>query len=225
VTNDYVVTDRVIISPQGKALSLSSMEHVFDDAGAKYETIFRRLEFNQVIQYTSGIGVDIGCGLNKIHSVAIGIDFRLENKDFGYPFGANIKLPKNNEYIPLPWFQDESLDFVFSSHCLEHLSDPQKCVREAVRVLKRDGYLILILPDTTYYPHKNENSANTDHKWDPFPDLLADLVKDTELKCIQINTLHDKLINVPLTERDERIRNHYHHKSLNFSFEGIFQKQ
>jgi len=86
------VMDRVIISPEGKSLTISEMEGIFDKAGAVSETIFRRLEFNQVIQFTKGVGIDIGCGLNKIHSAAIGIDFQLGDKDYGYPFGANIKV-------------------------------------------------------------------------------------------------------------------------------------
>jgi SAM-dependent methyltransferase len=219
------VIDRVIISPEGKSLTISDMEGIFDRAGAVNETIFRRLEFNQVIQFTKGVGIDIGCGLNKIHSAAIGIDFQLGDKDFGYPFGANIKVPKNKDWLPLPWFKDESLDFVFSSHCLEHFSKPKEAVREIFRLLKPGGYLVLILPDMRYYPKKGEARANPDHEWDCYPQVLVDIVTSmATCKIIQLDTLHEKLKKLESTPRDERIAAGYGHKSLNFSFEGVFQR-
>jgi glycosyltransferase involved in cell wall biosynthesis len=51
------VTDRVIISPEGKSLTISEMEGIFDRAGAVNETIFRRLEFNQVINLLKALGL------------------------------------------------------------------------------------------------------------------------------------------------------------------------
>lgn len=219
------MTDRIIVSPDGESLSIGEMEDIFEKAGAENETIFRRLEFNQVMKYTKGVGIDIGCGLNKIHSCAIGIDFQLGDKDFGYPFGANIKVPKNKEYLSLPWFQSGSLDFVFSSHCLEHFSDPRETIREASSVLKSGGYLVIILPDMKYYPKKGEQGANPDHEWDCYPEALVDIVKNAgRFKVIQLDTLHDKLKDVELTPRDRQIARAYGHNSLNFSFEGVFQK-
>lgn len=219
------VTGRVIISPEGKSLTISEMEGIFDRAGAMNETIFRRLEFNQVIQFTKGVGVDIGCGLNKIHSAAMGIDFQFGDKDFGYPFGANIKVAKNKDWLPLPWFKDESLDFVFSSHCLEHFSKPKETIREIFRLLKPSGYVVLILPDMRHYPKKGEPRANPDHEWDCYPQVVVDIVNSVApFKLVQLDTLHEKLKNLKLTPRDERIAARYGHKSLNFSFEGIFQK-
>lgn len=218
--------NRIVISPDGKSISIAEMEDVFEKAGESYETIFRRLEFNEVIKYTKGVGIDVGCGLSKIHSCATGIDFRLGDKDFGYPFGANIQCPRNKEFLRLPWFTNESLDFVFSSHCFEHFSDLRKTLQEVIRVLKPAGYLVLILPDMRYYPKKGAEGANPDHEWDCYPETLVEIVKDTgNFEVIQSDTLHEKLKDVVLTERDRRIANHYGHNSLNFSFEGVFQKR
>ena len=220
-----IVMDRIIVSPDGKSLSIGEVEDIFEKAGAVNETVFRRLEFNQVIEYTKGAGIDIGCGLNKVHSSAIGIDFQLGDKDFGYLFGANIKVPKNKECLSLPWFRDGSLDFVFSSHCLEHFSAPGKIVQEAARVLKPEGYLVIILPDMRYYPKRGEPGANPDHEWDCYPEALVDIVNSAgRFKVIQLDTLHDKLKDVELTPRDRKIAGAYGHNSLDFSFEGVFQK-
>lgn len=218
--------DRIIISPGGKSISIEEMERIFEQGEAIYETIFRRLEFNRVIKYTAGTGIDIGCGLNKIHSAAIGIDFRLGNKDFGYPFGANIECHKSEEYLSLSWFAQESLEYVFSSHCLEHFRSPQECIMEALRVLKPNGHLVLILPHVRYYPKKGETGANLDHKLDYEPETLMKITDSiAEFDVIQLDTLHEALKDVVLTERDRKIAEYYGHKSLNFSFEAVFQKR
>jgi SAM-dependent methyltransferase len=215
----------IFISPDGGSISIPRMEDIFEKAGTSFETIFRRLEFNEVIQYTRGTGVDIGCGLNKIHSAAVGIDMRLGNKDFGYAYGANIMYRSEKPYLELPWFADESLDFVFSSHCLEHIVDPVKSVNEMRRALKKGGYLIIILPDDRYYPHVGEKGANPDHKMDYSPERLVTIVQEAgKYEVIQLDTLHCKLDNVVLTARDRSIADHYGHKSFNFSFEGVFRK-
>ncbi|MCK4348852.1 MAG: methyltransferase domain-containing protein [Thermoplasmatales archaeon] len=73
-------------------------------------------------------------------------------------------LPK--EYYEMPWsehihkvmvrdvrkklpFDDESVDFIYSSHLIEHLrkDEAEKVLRECFRVLKRDGLIRLIIPD------------------------------------------------------------------------------
>ena len=219
------MTNTIKISPYDKCVSIKEMESIFQSGGAVYETIFRRLEFNQVISYAKGTGIDIGCGLNKVHSSAIGIDSQLSDKDFGYPFGANIRCEVNDEYLPLPWFSDQSLDFVFASHSLEHFRDPQKWIAEVMRVLKPHAYLILILPDMNFYPKTGSKEANQDHQIDYYPNMLEKVVNSSNRwKTIQLDTLHKTLQYEVLTERDRQIAAHYGHKSLNFSFEGVFQK-
>jgi len=223
--DQQIVTGRIIISPYGDSVGIADMERIFDRAGAANETVFRRLEFNQVISYTRGVGIDIGCGLSKVHSAAIGIDFQLGTKDFGYPFGANIKVHKNNHSLYFPWFSSESLDFVFTSHCLEHFSHPEIIIEESFRVLKAGGFLVIVLPDTRFYPVRGSSAANPDHEWDPYPEVLMDIVnKAAQFKLIMLDTIHNILKNVELTERDRTIAQQYGHESLNFSFEGIFQK-
>lgn len=44
-------------------------------------------------------------------------------------------------------FEDNSWDFVLTSHVLEHFFDPIKALKEWRRVVKDGGYICLILPD------------------------------------------------------------------------------
>ena len=63
---------------------------------------------------------------------------------------AKTKHPKINfvlgrvEKLPFP---DASFDFVYSAFVFEHLDEPVKVIKEAVRVLKMDGNLLIIAPN------------------------------------------------------------------------------
>jgi len=62
-----------------------------------------------------------------------------------------------------------SYDFLLSSHNLEHIANPLKAVEDWVRVLKKNGVLLLILPDKRYTfdinrPYTEFNHIYTDYK-------------------------------------------------------------
>lgn len=206
------------ISPNGKEVTDEEMLSIFNGNGAHRESIFRRYEMNEVIEYTKGVGVDIGCGLNKIHSTAIGIDKRMSPSDFGYPFGAQIRALGDK----LPWFEDNSLDFVFSSHCLEHMTDPLSALREWHRVLKIEGFLVLILPRKDRYPQVGSPGANKDHKQDFLPqDIINMLRKVGDFQIVQKDTLVERLKGNQWAIDEAK---KYGHTTLNFSFEIVAKK-
>lgn len=61
---------------------------------------------------------------------------------------------------------DGSLDFVHSSHCLEHLVDPAEGLRNWFRVVREGGYLVITVPDEDLYEQGMFPSTfNHDHKW------------------------------------------------------------
>jgi SAM-dependent methyltransferase len=43
-------------------------------------------------------------------------------------------------------FADSSFDIIFCSHVLEHIEDDHKAMRELMRILKPDGFAILLVP-------------------------------------------------------------------------------
>jgi len=81
------------------------------------------------------IKIDIGCGPNKQNGF-IGIDM-YEDK--------NIDHVLDMEEDPLP-FDDNSVDFVFSNHAFEHITDPRNILKEIVRVCKQDALVELWTP-------------------------------------------------------------------------------
>jgi SAM-dependent methyltransferase len=67
----------------------------------------------------------------------------------GFTFDGN-KLP-GLQYIAdgnsLRFIEDKSLDFIISSHCLEHLANPIGALVEWKRIIRDNGLLILVIPD------------------------------------------------------------------------------
>lgn len=47
---------------------------------------------------------------------------------------------------------DESVDYVISSHMIEHIFDPIACIKEWLRVIKPGGYIFTIAPIKEYVP-------------------------------------------------------------------------
>src|SRR5680860_1669865 len=96
-----------------------------------------------------GIGIDVGCGSEKIYQDAIGIDLTKKG-DIG-KYGsekrqisnADISMSGDDLYL----FADNVFDYVVSSHTLEHFSSPNKALLEWKRVLKKGGNMGIIVPD------------------------------------------------------------------------------
>lgn len=56
-------------------------------------------------------------------------------------------------------------DFVVSSHCLEHMNNPEEAIRNWIRITKRLGYIVVTVPDWDMYEHRHWPSRfNGDHK-------------------------------------------------------------
>lgn len=61
---------------------------------------------------------------------------------------------------------DQCIDFVHSSHCMEHLVDPREGLKNWFRVLRPGGHLVVTVPDEDLYEQGVFPSTfNRDHKW------------------------------------------------------------
>ena len=62
--------------------------------------------------------------------------------------------------------EDETFDFVHSSHCLEHLVEPREGLENWFRILRPGGHLVITVPDEDMYEQGEFPSTfNNDHKW------------------------------------------------------------
>ena len=120
----------------------------------------------ELVPYTSGLGLDLGCGPSKTFPHFIGVDNRKDTQLFGIQMNPDMTVPTCEK---MPFFASEGWDFVFSSHLLEHIEDHASALAEWWRLIKVGGHLCLYLPHKKYYPNIGQPGANADHKHDFMP--------------------------------------------------------
>ena len=125
----------------------------------------------EVAPYLRGRGLDIGAGDFKVLPHVISVD-NMHHTQFGFSTKPDVMCEATN----LDVFGGQSMDFVYSSHTLEHIED--YALKEWWRVIKQGGYLILYLPDEDQYPKVGTEGANPDHKWDISYDKLLLAMKE-----------------------------------------------
>lgn len=116
------------------------------------------------------LGVEIGAFKNPIPGIKpIYVD----------KFDSYANEPTNAQYFgeatELP-FADESLDYVASSHVLEHTANPVKALCEWYRVLKPGGVVYMVVPDKEFTFDFSREPTDSAHMID---DYLND-VDDTD---------------------------------------------
>jgi SAM-dependent methyltransferase len=122
------------------------------------KSIQRRLtDSNFLRSYFVGEGIDIG---GKPDPLLLYQKF--------FPLVKSIKTWdwEDGDAQFLSSVEDNSLDFVHSSHCLEHLVDPREGICNWLRVVREGGYMVITVPDEDLYEQGVFPSVfNRDHKW------------------------------------------------------------
>lgn len=138
-----------------------------------------------------GKGLDIGAGGDTISPSARSFD--VEDGD------AN----RIDEYFSEPF------DYVFSSHCLEHMKNPSDALQRWWNLVKPGGHLIFLVPDEDLYEQGYWPSVfNDDHKF------TFTLKKESSWSPVSINVL-DLIQTLPSVQVIEVIeQNHFYDKSL-----------
>jgi SAM-dependent methyltransferase len=145
----------------------------------------------------TGKGIDIGCGNDPI---------RIDARPFDVADGDANHI--TNFVQPL-----SSFDYVFSSHCLEHMRDPEHALKEWWQLVKPGGVMLIVVPDEDLYEQGYWPSLfNPDHKftftlakqssWSPVSRNLLDLAKSLEGSEVLAMRLQD----------DRYKRGRLHHK-------------
>jgi 2-polyprenyl-3-methyl-5-hydroxy-6-metoxy-1,4-benzoquinol methylase len=104
--------------------------------------------------------LDIGCGSGSVARVLTPIGKVVDGITISQSELEEAKKVLRNGYIynlenglP-PEIAENEYDYVICSHVLEHIAYPEKLFTDIKRVLKKDGYLIIALPNVFYYLYR-----------------------------------------------------------------------
>ncbi len=107
------------------------------------KSIIRRMNsYNFISKYFVGKGIDIG---GRPDPLAMYVDV--------FPLMKNVKVwdLDDGDAQFMESVQENTYDFVCSSHCLEHLQNPAEGLANWVRIVKPGGYVIITVPDEDLY--------------------------------------------------------------------------
>jgi SAM-dependent methyltransferase len=177
-------------------------------AGETTKAYSRRKQEGFFERYCNGKGLDIGFGGDLIIKDAKGFDF--EHGDAQY----------------LTNISDNTYDFVYSSHTIEHLPNPDVAIKNWFRVLRPNGFLIIYAPHRDLYEKKKTlpSRFNPTHLHFFLPD------KDEEPDTIGIRRLIEKsltnyeLIYIKVCYEGFSITDPYIHSDGEYSIEVVLKK-
>ncbi|MBJ2151021.1 class I SAM-dependent methyltransferase [Paracoccus sp. IB05] len=157
------------------------------------KSVARRLSDSRFVRkYFRGNGVDIGGAPDPL---ALYTEF--------FPLMTSVRTWDLNDGDAqfMAGVADDSFDFVFSSHCLEHLNDPLEGLQNWVRVTKPGGYVIFALPEEDLYEqgifpssfnrdHKNTFTMKKERSWSPrsinMLEMLCKLGPDAAVEKVEL---------------------------------------
>ena len=126
-------------------------------------------------QYCRGRGIDVGADR------------------WSLPGAIPVQNEKHQNAYKLDNFPDSSLDYVFSSHCLEHLDRWQYALRLWIEKLRINGILFLYLPhESMPLWHPGGAWVNDAHKWIPTYEIVNNFLIDNGVEVIEYNPQKDK---------------------------------
>ena len=116
----------------------------------------------------TGAGIDIGCGPDPVTPTV---------RQFDLADGDANHITRHVH---------EQFDFVYASHCLEHMHDPRQAVLEWWQLVKPGGHLFFHVPDEDLYEqgvfpsrfnhdHKATFTIAKDRSWSPVSINVRDL--------------------------------------------------
>ena len=119
-----------------------------------------------------------------------------------------------SEATDLSLIPNSKYEFLISSNCLEHIANPFKAIEEWIRVLKKDGLILLVLPNKEYCFDHNRSVTKFSH-------LLLDYQKNTPESDLshldEILELHDLKMDKPagsFEQFKERSLNNFQNRAL-----------
>ena len=137
--------------------------------------------------YCQGKGIDMGAS------------------EWPFPGAVPIQEAENQNAYRLDAFSDGSLDYVFSSHCLEHLDRWQDALRLWICKLRTGGVLFLYLPHVSNELWKPGGPWVGDgHVWSPTWEVLCPFLEGEGMAILEFSRGRDRYWSFHIAARRER---------------------
>jgi SAM-dependent methyltransferase len=152
---------------QLKAAGVKLYQHQINDSEKALEGDDRP-EFAMMAKYCRGLGMDVGCGTNRLSPTILTTDwYPHSHTDLIWNCLPERKPGESQYFYPYP-FREDRFDFVFASHVLEDFRPEhiQLMFDELLRMVKPGGYLITLGPDMENgrYPKWDERFTADDEE-------------------------------------------------------------
>lgn len=127
--------------------------------------------FPEALKHCRGNGIDVGAGLWPLPGAT--------PVDLWRGVGTNLCVAD---------FEKGSLDYVFSSHCLEHIEAWQESLKEWIDCVRLGGTIFLYLPhpDCAIW-HPGSPFVGDGHKWIPTPPVIQQAVEEMGCHITHLN--------------------------------------
>lgn len=158
--NDSIIYDKTYFQGDDK--------HLGSDLCKKYDIHWWSYRYyaGLVKKYCkSGTVLELGCAHGYLLSFLDEEQYRKIGKDLSsyalkYAKAQNQKAELYEGSVEeLPEVKDESVDIIISKYVFEHLPHPENAIRESYRVLKKGGYIIISVPNTSSLLRKAKGDA------------------------------------------------------------------
>lgn len=151
-------------------------------------------------QYCQGYGADFGCELDPHPNATVLVDNQqiVHQKFMGHgqptPLGIHAKDPNFRYQVHIreienlfPDWEDNILDFTYSSHMIEHIRDPRAFLTECARITKPGGNVVVVGPHEDWYwpvTHPDANPDHTKYNWSLNQERVGKWMKAVGLEVI-----------------------------------------
>lgn len=191
VANSILLLDKVKENKNKRIHLNKYAEHKSETS--KFRNEIKMLLYNLKIDLYSLNGVEIGSGGDPLIDKSICVDLEVPYSKCGYS-----PTHLNGDSRSLSWFKDESLEYIYSSHLFEDFQNGEnlEILKEWTRVIKKDGVLIMLLPDQHRYLKAcrlKKESPNEHHKINNFgPGYMENLLEECpKLEIVKIHKFWD----------------------------------
>nr|WP_143838170.1 methyltransferase domain-containing protein [Nitrospira cf. moscoviensis SBR1015] len=147
--------------------------------------------FPEAVKYCRGNGIDVGAGLWPLPGAT--------PVDLWRGAGTNKCVAD---------FEKDSLDYVFSSHCLEHIETWNESLQEWVDRVRLGGTIFLYLPhpDCAIW-HPGSPFVGDGHKWIPTPQVIRQALEQMGCVLLRLNEGPDAMCSFFICARKETRNN------------------